>query len=354
MYGFWGSKLDLHLLPINFKEALALCNVFYKVYQYPLLLFPAISKKQVYCRVSANDVKNAIVHNVVSAKTYIVNKCTCLYNRIALRFRFKLINIPEPVVKESPSPPEIENTIEQVKDNACNIEPYEKQRYSSTKTMIEQYLALRNKHTNISFETTQYLVKLPNNNTCVFTSLEMETYFTHKALLFANVNNIELIAIPRDIPDWILYMFQGKRVPDCSYFLKMSYNIRKYLLPSIKPCKKVTLFKIMEHLYNNYEVCYDHKTDMINLYMDVIDKEYVDADTFDGILRFLGYTVTNGQIMHMRKRQTPKEVNITTELTERKDMEPFNHKMLNIGGSDLRGAPKNPYYNVSPFNIASI
>lgn len=350
------------MLQFHLDEAIALCRVFVKLHKYcPMIMFPIISKLRGYYYTRTILGKDAIIKSCQNTRDYVITSFRYMYNRAAIRLKLKPI-IPKLQPPDQKTPdlwpsPLIadDEIIKKAAEDVHKVESYEPRgKYCTTREMIESYLKLRSTNTNIEYDTIQYLVKLPNNEVCIFTNSEVQNFFTYKDILFSKINGIEFLPVPRTIPEWILYMYEGKYALNCSYFLKMSYSIRKYLTAVTKPCKKLILFKVMQQIYNDYEFHYGYKTSIIPFYLDIIEVEYVDFDTFLDILRLLGYTVKCGEVMYLRKRQEPKHADIISEMARCKGTEFFNHKLVSIRGNDWRAAPKTPFCMISPFNVASL
>lgn len=366
MYGFWGSNFHFHILPISLSDAVALMNVYYKVWNVPLLLLPVYASKREYQCITPQDIKQGIINRFVATKKYVVKNMTYVYNRIATVYKLKpKVLKGMPSLPPRPSPKE---KVESSRDNlkyfqesvkkTDNIKPYACEGYRnfcSTREMIEQYISDRSKTINVQPTCTEYLVNLRRGAVVVCTEQEIKMMFAYKDLLFPQVINMEIIPIARTVPRFMLDMFEDGSVSNRSYFLQMSYNVRKYLGCHRKPCKKRTLFKHMQHIFNNYQFDYGQETSFLDLYLDAKDSDYSDVDTFIEELRFLGYTVKNGQVMHLKKRITPLDVCIEDD-KKNEEFDTYAHKVLRQpGGNDWRSVPKNPFSDsVSPFNMASI
>lgn len=372
MYGYFDNHFNFHLLPIKTRDAFSLRNVYYKIWTLPLILFPYFSKKQEYQCICPNDVYQAVQGYCVKSMKFAAKGMICTYNRFASTAKLKPVRLPQLLLVAPTKKSEIDDAPIVLKDKLIvdnqkpkkenlssseqhEIQPYCGGDFASTRFMIEQYISSRCHSINVKPTKTEYLVRLPNTKVTICNENEIKMMFTYKEQLFIQVlPTLDIIPIQRSIPKFILSMFDSGYASTCSYFLQMSYKVRKYLGCGNKPCKRETLFKHMETIYNNYEFNYGQETTFLDIYLDAIDSEYTDVDTFIDELRFLGYTINNGRIQHLKRRNHPLDV--TIENNKRKcDLDTYAHKILRQPcGNDMRPTPLNPFFNVSPFNTASL
>lgn len=339
MFGFLRSNLDFHVIPVSLLDAISLVHVFFKIYRRPLLLLPIPGKTVPHYVVRSKDIKE-----------YVNRKSVECYNYFSKYLKYQPLPLPSiiEVTKEE------EKADDNKKEAAHDVEPFVDSKYGDVRTMIEAYINMRAANINVDHDIVHYLVRLPDNRVEILTDSNMRVLYAYNELLFPHVTSMDVVPIPRRVPSYILGMFDDSVLLDSSSFLKMSYNIRKHVLPVKKPCKKQLLFKLMQQLHNTYEFDYDADTNISDVYLNTIEKAYVDIDTFVEVLRFMGYTVKKGKVMHLVKRKVPAEVKIVDDEIIAFDDFPLNHKVhRQNGGTDFRSTMRNIFRPVSPWMNAS-